>query len=105
MATKTEKIEFPLLSSVRLTPLSGDTTVCLVTTGDVVITDQHPSGATPRPHSIPIARTERGLLSSSPKGFVFTLKVILPVELASEEEFLRQVRLLFEKMRQDSSDC
>lgn len=91
-----KKINFPLLSSVRLSPISGETDVEITTSGNVLVSDYHP--VRPRgPRSIPIAKTRYGALSSSPKGNYVTLKVILPFDMASEREFHRQVEMLFDE--------
>lgn len=95
-----KKIEFTLTRPVRLTPLSGQTQVELTTTGDVLVSDYVPE----RPYCkrcIPVAFTERGQITSSPKGCYLTMKVILPTDMASEREFHRQVELLFDQMHLD----
>lgn len=95
-----KRIEFPLTRSVRLTPLSGQTQVALTTTGDVLVSNYLPV----RPYcqrSVPVVATERGQITSSPKGCYLTMKVILPAEIASEREFHRQVELLFDEMKLD----
>lgn len=95
------KISFPLLHSVRLTPLTGAAEVDIQTTGDVLITEYK---RLPHPRRAPyvhIADTKRASLVSSPKGRYLTMKIILPVEIASEREFHRQVSLIYDEMMID----
>ena len=95
-----KRIEFPLTRPVRLTPLSGQTLVELTTTGDVLVADYVPA----RPYckrNVPVVNTERGQITSSPKGYYLTLKVIQPAEMATEREFHRQVDMLFDEMNLD----
>ena len=95
-----KKINFPLRKPVRLTPLKGDTEVYIETSGDVIVSDYVPAARKKEPR-IRVASTERAELSSSPKGYLFTLKIILPAEIATEREFHKQVNLLFDSMLQE----
>lgn len=97
MAKKTI-IEFELQNAVKLVPLTGKTSVKVTTTGDVLINDPAPS-AVPRVRSIKIAETQFGCLSVSPGGMNTTVKIILPTEMASKENFLLEVHALFDQMK------
>lgn len=91
-----KKIYFNLNNSVLLTPLTGETKVTLHTTGDVLISQQTPSFSLPRKRSIILANTRCATLSRSPKGYNRTVKITLPIDQASEREFIKQIRHLFQ---------
>lgn len=95
MAKKT--IEFPLRNAVKLVPLKGKTEVTVTTTGDVMINDATPT-AEHRVRSITLAETNYGRLSVSPGGMNTTVKVILPSDMATKENFLLEVHALFDQM-------
>lgn len=88
-------IEFPLLNAVKLVPLRGKTNVMVTTTGEVLVSDPEPS-AEPRVRSITLAKTDYGRLSVSPAGQNTTVKVILPTDMATREQFLLEVHALFD---------
>lgn len=91
-------INFPLNNPVRLTPVSGTTTVSVQTTGDVLVTEATES-KTHHERAIVMADSGKGTLSRSPKGLNRTVKITLPLQEASESEFHRQVDKLFEIVR------
>lgn len=92
-----KKIAFELTKPVRITPLKGDTEVEIITSGDVLVS-AHNSNTRKREPRIEVVSTERGNITCSPKGYLMTLKIILPTEMASEREYHRQVNMLFDKM-------
>lgn len=92
-----KKITFPLKRPVRITPLKGDTEVNVVTSGDVIVSECKADSCKREP-PIKVVSTDRGCITCSPKGYMMTLKVILPTEMASEREYLKQVNMLFDKM-------
>lgn len=90
--------EFPLLNAVKLVPRKGKTDVTVITTGEVDIIDPAPR-AEPRVRRIKLAETQFGTLSVSPKGMNTTVKIIMPSEMATKENFLLEVHALFDQMR------
>ena len=90
-------IEFPLKHAVKLVPVKGDTQVEVVTNGDVLIKDSTPS-PDPQPRSILLAESIYGRLTSSPGGMKHTVKIILPAELATRQNFLLEVHALFDNL-------
>lgn len=92
-----KKISFPLKTPVRITPLKGDTNVDVVTSGDVLVSECNTNSRKREPR-IEVVSTDRGCITCSPKGYLMTLKVILPTEMASEREYHKQVNMLFDKM-------
>lgn len=85
---------FCLLNAVRITPLSGQTILTVRSNGDFKIADSVPSTA-PSERSVTLARTDHGTLSRSPMGMNRTVKITLPARDASENEFHRQLSILF----------
>lgn len=92
-----KKISFQLTKPVRITPLKGDSKVDVVTSGDVVVSEYNANPRKREPR-IEVVSTERGSITCSPKGYLMTLKIILPAEMASEREYHKQVNMLFDKM-------
>jgi len=78
---------------VRIIPINGETNISIVSTGDYVIA-KSPTGEH-RVRSITLSDTGKATLSRSLMGQSRTVKIILASEEASEEEFVRQVRMLF----------
>lgn len=56
-----------------------------------------------RPKDIPLATIPYGKLFSSPMGNNITAKVMLPKALASKEEFVRQVEMLYDKLAAENN--
>jgi len=82
---------------IRIIPIEGETSVSIVTTGEYIIAKSSTCDQ-PRVRSITLADTGKAVLTKSPQGANRTVKIILASEEASEEEFVRQVKLLFDAM-------
>lgn len=87
-------ITFNLTKSVRLTPVTGETHVSVVTSGDFIRTDAETSKS-PRIREVILSETDNGKLTRTPKGLKRSVHITLPVMEASKEEFHRQVDELF----------
>lgn len=89
-----KQINFRLDRMVRLIPLSGKTSVCINTTGEVTVAEQV-KNSTPRKKNVVIASTRNAVLMASPLGHNRTLKVILPEGRATMSEFFKEIVELF----------
>lgn len=120
MAKKFKKVSFVLNRPVRLAPKSGTTQVDIRTTGCFALNEEEPKMPLPFedaarvccttyvPYSerqFTLCATPHARLSRSPQGRLRTVKVILPWEMASEEQFVREVRKLFRKYYEAYGMC
>jgi len=90
-------IQFPLLNAVKLVPLKGKTQVEIATTGEVAVYDPAPSPE-PRPRNIVLAESIYGKLTSTPAGMNHIVKITLPADMATRENFLLEVHALFDNL-------
>ena len=95
--TKRQNFYLPQGSSISVAALSGSAEVSVETCGRALVT-RHGEGVAPRERPVTIAETERGVMRVSPKGWMTTVKVILPTSMADEAEFVHQVHMLFREM-------
>lgn len=80
---------------IKLVPVCGDTEVEIETSGEYEVID---CKATVHrgPRQIVLAATEFATLSRSPMGMNRTVRVTLPTEMATMDNFIQQVESVFE---------